>query len=218
MTRGEKLRKEILNAPNIVTLARIALIPFFMALILAESRRNNFWAAVVFGLASATDFVDGWIARRFNLTTTFGKFLDPLADKLITMSAYVVLVHLGRLPAWVVVLIIGRELVITGLRTIAMGEGIVIAAGQGGKWKTALQLVGLIGLLLHYRYPLDLIVWQGLLSFHHVGLWLTYLSVFFSMTSAVEYFRDFFKALMRLETPAPPASNDPPKAPDAARA
>lgn len=206
MKRGEKLRREILNAPNLVTLARIALIPFFMALMLSESRRNNFWAAIVFGAASATDFVDGWLARRFNLVTTFGKFLDPLADKLITMSAYVVLVHLGRLPAWIVVIIIGRELVITGLRSIAMNEGIVIAAGQGGKWKTALQLVGIVGLLLHYRYPLDLIVWQGPVSFHEIGLWLTYMSVFFSLTSAVAYFNDFFKALIGTQPPVPPPS------------
>lgn len=212
MTRAKTLRREILNPPNVITMLRIALIPFFMALILAESRRNNFWAAIIFGLASATDFVDGWIARRFNLTTTFGKFLDPLADKLITMSAYVILVHLGRLAAWVVVLIIGRELVITGLRTIAMSEGIVIAAGQGGKWKTALQLVGLVGLLLHYSFPLDLLVWRGVVDFHQVGLWLTYVSVFFSLTSAVDYFKDFFGGVMKPTQPPvalPPATEDP---------
>ena len=221
MTRGEKLRREILNAPNLVTLARIALIPFFVALMLAESRRNNFWAAVVFGAASATDFVDGWLARRFNLTTTFGKFIDPLADKLITMSAYVVLVHLARLPAWVVIVIIGRELVITGLRTIAMSEGIVIAAGQGGKWKTALQLAGLIALVIHYRYPIDLLVWQGLVDFHDVGLWLTYASVLFSVTSAVDYFRDFFGGVMAADQnvePPPPRKNRRSEAPRSAPA
>lgn len=191
MKRRGPLREEILNAPNVVTMARIALIPFFVALMLMESRRNSFWAALVFGFASATDFVDGYLARRFNLITTFGKFIDPLADKLITTSAYVVLVHLGRLPAWIVIVIIGRELIINGLRTIAMSEGIVIAASQGGKWKTALQLAGLAGLIVHYRYPVDFLVWQGLVDFHVVGLWVTYASVFFSITSAVDYFRGF---------------------------
>src|SRR6185437_12045538 len=96
------LREEILNAPNLVTLARIALIPLFVVLLAAESRRHSFWASLVFGLASGTDFLDGYLARRFQLITTFGKFIDPLADKLIVMSAYVELVHLARLPSWVV--------------------------------------------------------------------------------------------------------------------
>lgn len=193
------LREEILNAPNLVTMARIALIPFFVALLLAESRKNSFWAALVFGLASATDFVDGYLARRLNLITTFGKFIDPLADKLITMSAYIVCVHLARLPAWVAIVIIGRELIISGLRTIAISEGIVIAASQGGKWKTALQLAGIIGLVVHYRYPVDLLVWAGVVDFHVVGLVVTYLSVFFGITSAVDYFRGFVSGVFEVK-------------------
>jgi CDP-diacylglycerol--glycerol-3-phosphate 3-phosphatidyltransferase len=189
------LREEILNAPNLVTMARIALIPFFVALLLAESRRNSFWAACVFGLASATDFVDGYLARRLNLITTFGKFIDPLADKLIVMSAYIVCVHLARLPAWIVIVIIGRELIISGLRTIAISEGIVIAASQGGKWKTALQLAGICALVVHYRYPVDLLVWRGAVDFHVVGLVITYISVVFGITSAVDYFRSFLSGV-----------------------
>jgi CDP-diacylglycerol--glycerol-3-phosphate 3-phosphatidyltransferase len=192
------LREEVLNAPNLVTLARIAIIPFFVALLLAESRRNSFWAAVLFGLASATDYVDGYLARKLKLITTFGKFIDPLADKLITMSAYIVCVHLGRLPAWVAIVIIGRELIINGLRTIAMGEGIVIAASQGGKWKTALQLAGIAGLCVHYRYPTDLLVWQGVVDYQLVGLAVTYLSVFYGVTSAVEYFRAFLGGVFQV--------------------
>ena len=194
--RRGPVREEILNAPNIITILRTALIPFFVALLLAESRRNSFWAAAVFGLASATDFVDGYLARRLNLITTFGKFLDPLADKLITMSAYIVCVHLGRLPAWVAIVIIGRELIISGLRTIAISEGIVMDASQGGKWKTALQLVGIVGLVIHYRYPINLLLWEGGVDFHLVGLALTYISVFFGLTSAVAYFRDFIRGVI----------------------
>lgn len=189
------LRQEILNPPNLVTLARIALIPFFLVLLLDESRRNSFWAAVMFGLAAGTDFLDGYLARRFNLITTFGKFIDPLADKLITMSAYVGLVHLGRLPAWVVVVILARELIISGLRTIAISEGLVIAASQGGKWKTALQLAGISALLVGYTYPIDFIVMQFDVDFQVVGLWVTYLSLIMSLLSAVDYFRGFLAGI-----------------------
>lgn len=212
MKRKGPIREEILNAPNTVTLVRIALIPVFVALLLAESARNSFWAAIVFGALSATDFLDGWLARKLNRITTFGKFLDPLADKLITMSAYVVLVYLARLPAWVVIVILAREFIITGLRTIAMGEGIVIAASQGGKWKTAFQLVGIIGLIVHYRYPIDFVVWQGLVDFHVVGLVITYGSLVPSVYSAFEYFRDFLKGVAQQkagEAPAPPVSAPP---------
>ena len=196
------LREEVLNAPNLVTLARIAVIPFFMMLLLSESRRHSFWAAVLFGLASATDYVDGYLARKLQLTTTFGKFIDPLADKLITMAAYIVCVHLGRLPAWIAIVIIGRELIINGLRTIAMSEGIVIDASQGGKWKTALQLAGIAGLCIHYRYPTDFIVWQGVVDYQQVGLVVTYLSVFFGVTSAVDYFRAFLGGVFQVRRSA----------------
>jgi CDP-diacylglycerol--glycerol-3-phosphate 3-phosphatidyltransferase len=200
------LREEILNAPNLVTLARIALIPFFVVLLLAESRRNSFYAALVFGLASATDYVDGYLARRLHLITTFGKFIDPLADKLITMSAYIACVHLGRLPAWVAIVIIGRELIISGLRTVAMSEGLVIAASQGGKWKTALQLVGIVALVVHYRYPIDLLLWRGVVDFQQVGMVLTYLSLVFAMTSGVDYFRGFVGGVLAARKASGPSA------------
>ena len=98
-------------------------------------------------MAAITDVVDGWLARRMGLVTVIGKFLDPLADKLIVLAAMVMLVRLGRFPAWVAILLLSREFVVTGLRQIAASEGMVIAAGQEGKWKTALQLVGIIALL-----------------------------------------------------------------------
>lgn len=214
------LREEILNAPNVVTIARIALIPFFVAVLSAESRRNSFWAALIFGAASATDFLDGYLARRFQLITTFGKFIDPLADKLITMSAYVVLVHLARLPAWVVLVILSREFIISGLRTIAMSEGIVIAASQGGKWKTALQLVGIVALIVHYPYEVDLLVYQAPVNFHVVGIVLTYVSLVPSVWSAVDYFRSFIGGVFearedREDEPSAPAVSEPPVTPPA---
>lgn len=204
--------EELLSPPNLITLARITLIPLFVALLMVESRRNSFWAAVIFGAASATDFLDGYVARRTGRITTLGKFLDPLADKLITMSAYVVLVYLTRLPPWVVIVILGREFIISGLRTIAMSEGIVIAASQGGKWKTALQLPGIAALIVHYRYPVDFLVWETVLDFQAIGLWLTYLSLIPSIASAIDYFRGFAVGVAETRTrPAPPPENTPPK-------
>ena len=97
---------------------------------------------MLYAFTGATDFLDGWVARRKNLVTVIGKFLDPLADKLIVMAALVMLVHLGRVAAWVVIVVMAREFIVTGLRTIAMSEGIVIAAGQEGKHKTAFQVAG----------------------------------------------------------------------------
>jgi CDP-diacylglycerol--glycerol-3-phosphate 3-phosphatidyltransferase len=189
------LREEILNAPNVITMARIALIPFFVAMLGAESRRNSFWASLIFGLASATDFVDGYLARRLQLITSFGKFLDPLADKLITMAAYIELVYLARVPPWVVLIILAREFIISGLRTIAMSEGMVIPVSQGGKWKTALQLAGIVALIVHYPYPVDFIFFTTPpghpLNFHAIGMWLTYMSLVPSIWSAIDYFRSF---------------------------
>jgi len=200
MKKRGPLREEILNPPNIVTLLRIALIPVFAWLVLADSRRDAFWGAVVFGVAAGTDFLDGWLARRFNLITTFGKFIDPLADKLITMVAYVAVVYLLRLESWVVMLILGREFVINGLRTIAISEGLVIAASQGAKWKTALQLAGIAALIVHYTYEIDLLVWHGPVNFNVVGRVVTYISLGFSLWSAWEYLRDWFRGVAAART------------------
>ena len=130
------LRRDLLNAPNAITAARIAMIPLILAFTYYEGRVNSFVAGGLFALTGATDFLDGWLARRTGKVTVVGKFLDPLADKLIVMSVLIMLVHLGRVPAWLVILILAREFTVTGLRTMAMSEGIVIAAGQEGKYKT----------------------------------------------------------------------------------
>ena len=146
-------------------------------------------------MAAITDVVDGWLARRMGLVTVIGKFLDPVADKLIVLGAMVMLVRLGRFPAWVAILLLSREFVVTGLRQIAASEGLVIAAGQEGRRKTALQLVGIIALCVHYRHEIDLWVWRGPVSFNAVGQVLTYLSVVFSLWSAGVYFRAFLRIL-----------------------
>ena len=140
---ARSLRKEFLNAPNAITLVRIAMIPVILYFTYVESRVNSFVAGLVYAVTGTTDFLDGWIARKKGLITVIGKFLDPLADKLIVMAALVMLVHLGRVPAWIVIVIMAREFMVTGLRTIAMSEGIVIAAGQEGKHKTAFQVAAI---------------------------------------------------------------------------
>jgi CDP-diacylglycerol---glycerol-3-phosphate 3-phosphatidyltransferase len=199
---ARSLRKELWSSPNIITLVRIAAIPVFLVFTYYESRENSFIAALVYSATAATDFLDGWLARRKNLVTVIGKFLDPLADKLIAMAALVMLVHLGRVAAWVVIVVMAREFAVTGLRTIAMSEGIVIAAGQEGKYKTALQLVAIVFLLLHYAYPIDFILGTGIVDANRVGTVLLYISVFFSVWSAWKYFAGFIDAVYRKDEQA----------------
>lgn len=194
---ARSFQKELWSSPNIITLVRIAAIPVFLAFTYYESRAHSFIAALLYVLAAATDFLDGWVARRKNLVTVIGKFLDPLADKLIAISALVMLVHLGRVTAWVVIVLMAREFAVTGLRTIAMSEGIVIAAGQEGKYKTALQLVAICFLLLHYAYPIDFLVRTAVVDANRVGTVLLYISVFFSVWSAWKYFAGFVDAVYR---------------------
>jgi CDP-diacylglycerol--glycerol-3-phosphate 3-phosphatidyltransferase len=192
---ARSLRKEFLNAPNAITLVRIAMIPVFLYFTWAESKVNSFVAGIVYAVTGTTDFLDGWVARKTGRVTVIGKFLDPLADKLIVMAALVMLVHLGRVAAWVVIVVMAREFIVTGLRTIAMSEGIVIAAGQEGKHKTAFQVAAITFLMVNYTYPIDAIVFSFDLDANRVGTWLLYVSLVFSVWSAVVYFRDFVRAV-----------------------
>ena len=191
-TRRERLREELLNAPNMMTVGRMLLVPLFLYLLAYENRHNSFLAAAIYSLAALTDWVDGWLARVSGKVTTLGKFLDPLADKIIVLSALVMLVRLGRAPVWVVVIIVAREFLISGLRTIAVSEGLVISASQGGKWKTSLQLTGIICLMLHYHFAIDFLFGSAMIDFQAVGAVLLYLSLLPGIASAVEYLRAFY--------------------------
>lgn len=199
---ARSLKREFWNAPNAITLARIGMIPIILAFTYYESRVNSFIAAILYAITSATDFLDGWLARRQNLVTVIGKFIDPLADKLVVVSALIMLVHLGRVAAWVVIVIMAREFIITGLRTIAMSEGIVIAASQEGKYKTGLQLAGISFLLLHYSYPVNFLVETVEVDANVVGTWLIYLSLVLSVWSAWRYLADFVHAVYRQDAQA----------------
>ncbi len=143
-----------MNLPNKLTVLRICMIPFFVAALLYEggaSQNMRILADVLFIAASLTDLLDGKIARKYNLVTNFGKFMDPLADKLLVCSALICLIELGQLPAWVVIIIISREFIISGFRLVAADNGIVIAASYWGKFKTVFQMTAVI--LLIFNIP-----------------------------------------------------------------
>ena len=190
------LREELLNLPNMLTLGRIAAIPFVMLFIWRGEPESCVFAGWLYSAATITDFLDGWLARKQGLVTVMGKFLDPLADKLIVMAMLVLLVALHRIPAWLVVVILAREMTINGLRSMASIEGLVIAAGQDGKLKTALQMLGVLCLVIHFPYTIHFFgVYPVKIDFNVVGVWILLASVVFSLTSAAQYFRDFFAEL-----------------------
>jgi len=189
----------LLNLPNILTLGRIAAIPVVMILMTSGSRDAGFWAAVVFSLAAITDWLDGYLARKMGIVTVLGKFLDPMADKLIVMTVMIMLIPLDRVPAWAVALILGREMLVTGLRSIASSEGIVISASDLGKYKTIFQMVALIGLLLHYDY-----FWLfGIRSewfhvnMHLAGIFFFWVAFVMTIWSGADYLAKFFKVIAR---------------------
>ena len=143
-----------MNLPNKLTVLRVCMIPFFVVMLLlngGENQTYRYIAAAIFIVASLTDMLDGKIARKYNLVTNFGKFMDPLADKLLVCSALICLVDLKQLPAWMVIVIISREFIISGFRLVASDNGIVIAASYWGKFKTTFQMISVI--LLIVRIP-----------------------------------------------------------------
>ncbi len=186
--RGRTLREDALNLPNLLTMGRIVVIPLVLVLLDRGGPRDCFWAALLFDAAAITDFLDGYLARKRGLVSVLGKFLDPLADKLIVMASLVWMVPMGRIAPWVVVLLLARDISITGLRSIAASEGVVIAAGDSGKAKTALQMVGILMLMIGYPYRMNFLLFDlGVVDLVHVGRWLIYISLVYSLASAAQY-------------------------------
>ena len=167
------------NMPNCLTLMRICATPLVVVLLYYEGPITCFIAALLFTLASITDLLDGHIARRDNLVTSFGKFLDPLADKVLICSVLIMLTYLNWIAAWVTILIVCRELLVTGLRAVAADEGIVIEADKFGKWKTTLQVIAIVPLTIHY--PL-----MGI-DAHGLGKFLLYIALALTVVSGVNY-------------------------------
>lgn len=176
-----------MNLPNKLTIFRVILIPFFVVLLLFDITAYDKWIALaIFIIASLTDFLDGHIARKYNLVTNFGKFMDPLADKLLVCSAMICLVELARIPAWVVIVIIAREFIISGFRLVASDAGIVIAANYWGKVKTAVQMVMSVVLILNFSGRF----------FDTLELILIYASAVLAVVSLVTYLIDNRKVIV----------------------
>ena len=168
-----------MNLPNKLTLFRVVLIPFFVFFLLAPffEGYGNYIAVAIFIIASLTDLLDGKIARKYNLVTNFGKFMDPLADKLLVCSAMICLISTGQLPAWIVIIIISREFIISGFRLIASDNGVVIAASYWGKFKTTFQMLMVIVLILNIEHPV----------FEVIGTVLIYVSLALTISSLIDY-------------------------------
>jgi CDP-diacylglycerol---glycerol-3-phosphate 3-phosphatidyltransferase len=194
--RRRSLRQDAVNIPNLLTMGRVAIIPVVLWLLDRGSPSDCLVAAWVYSAAALTDLLDGYLARRLNVVSVLGQFLDPLADKLLVMASLVWLVPLGRIPEWAVVLLLGRELSVTGLRSIASSSGLVIAAGGGGKTKTALQMIGILCLIIGYPYDLTLgFIDLGRVDLVNVGRALVYISLVFSIVSAFQYVSLFAEAI-----------------------
>jgi CDP-diacylglycerol--glycerol-3-phosphate 3-phosphatidyltransferase len=194
--RRRSLKEDAFNLPNLLTMGRVLVIPVVLLLIDRGTPKDCAIAALVYSAAAITDLLDGYLARRMNVVSVLGKFLDPLADKLLVMASLVYMVPMGRISEWAVTLLLAREISVTGLRSIASTEGVVIAAGDDGKIKTALQMIGILCLILGYPYhltlgPLDL----GWVDLVYVGRALVYVSLVFSIVSAASYVRVFVQAV-----------------------
>ena len=170
------------NLPNLITFLRIGLIPVLVVLLMVPGRVEALLAAATFHVACWSDFLDGYLARRWNISTTVGKLLDPLADKLIVAAALIMLVSMDRqpaVPAWMIVVIIGREIAVTGLRAVALGQGLVMAAEELGKYKTIFQMFALHGLMLHY--PFFGVDW------HTAGMYFLWMALVIGVWSGIDY-------------------------------
>lgn len=168
-----------MNLPNKLTVLRVILIPFFVFFLMAPyfPGYGNYIAVAIFIVASLTDMLDGKIARKYHLVTNFGKFMDPLADKLLVCSAMICLVETRQLAAWIVIVIIAREFIISGFRLVAADNGVVIAASYWGKFKTTFQMLMVIVLILDIAHP----------AFQVLGTALTYIALILTIVSLIDY-------------------------------
>ncbi|MCL5044480.1 MAG: CDP-diacylglycerol--glycerol-3-phosphate 3-phosphatidyltransferase [Deltaproteobacteria bacterium] len=179
----------ILTAPNLLTLFRVATVPLLVCLLRYPGRLPSALAAGLFFFATISDYLDGYFARSYGSGTTLGKFLDPMADKILVSAALIMLSAVARwprVPAWMVVVLVAREIFVMGLRAVAAIEGKVIAAEELGKYKTVLQLIAIHGLIIHYVY--------FYVDFFAVGIFILWISLALSLWSAVDYYLRAYEA------------------------
>ncbi len=185
----EKLnRQKILNLPNGVTIIRIAAIPIILLLLFTSGQTYKLITALFFLLVAVTDTLDGYLARRRGMVTTLGKFLDPLADKLLIVTALIALIPAREIPVWMVIVIVGREIAVTGLRGIAMSQDIVISSSALGKYKTVFEVASISFLILDGDY--------FSINFHNVGMVLLWIALGIAVISSVDYFKKFLKSII----------------------
>jgi CDP-diacylglycerol--glycerol-3-phosphate 3-phosphatidyltransferase len=185
---GKMSYQQIMSLPNGVTVIRILAIPVILLLLFTTGRTFQIITAIVFLLVALTDMLDGYFARRRKMVTTLGKFLDPLADKLLIVTALIALISARGVPLWMVIVIVGREIAVTGLRGIAMSEGIVISSSMMGKYKTAFEMTSIFFLILDGKYLS--------IDFHLVGMALLWVALILAVLSGVDYFKRFLKAVI----------------------
>lgn len=175
-----------INLPNRITLFRIFVVPLIIVFLIKPSPLSSLLAAILFGIAAATDWLDGHLARTTGQVTTLGKLLDPIADKILILSALVPLVGLERVPAWLATIIIGREIAVGGLRSVAAADGLVIAAGKKGKYKTGFEIAAMEFLMLNWDLKF--------IEFQTVGMICLLIAVVFSISAAAEYFLTYWRS------------------------
>lgn len=183
----DEVSREIWNIPNSLTLLRIFLVPFLVVVLLTKFDGREYVGLAIFLLAALTDLLDGYFARRFGKVTRLGTLLDPIADKLLICSALISLVELGLAPAWMIVIIIGREFAVSGLRSIAAQQGVTIQASSLGKGKTITQVIAIALLILGYELGEFMFVGK-------IGLWIV---VIFALGSGIDYFLKFSAAVLK---------------------
>jgi CDP-diacylglycerol--glycerol-3-phosphate 3-phosphatidyltransferase len=182
------VKPSILNIPNYLTFLRIISIPFILFLLQSGNPNSSLLAALTFSVAFFTDWLDGFIARKKNLVTKFGKILDPLADKLLIGGSLIMLIGLDWVAAWIGILLIGREIAVTWLRSMLAVKGHILASSWWGKYKTFFQAVALIPLMIHYSY------WS--IDFHFWGSVILWIALFLTLWSGILYFIQYYPILM----------------------
>ena len=182
------------NVPNTLTMFRIFIIPVIMVMLIHEGFWINLFTGILFLIASLTDIVDGYIARKYNLITNLGKILDPLADKLLVLTALIMLIPLGRVPAWMVAVIVLRETGVTSLRAVAAADGTVIAASFLGKYKNMFQVIATLFLIVHHTYQVITINdFTISFDFHDAGILVMWIALVFTVWSGIDYFFKLYR-------------------------